>query len=514
MTGCLLVNLAYLLSAALSVYAWQLPQPAIQSRRTARPTTSLQAGQQNHILDFFQKDKDTFNSVEDFDEDLAAEINDALLSAGVDGILHSTAESSSDEQTTISAVASISETSSSDETLVNSEKQIPDTPIQTEAPKVDKTPPHTSLAQVIANQLSIDLSLVTPSNGGKISASDVEYYAWKLAQPPSTPEALARAYQLGLDLNILYDDEDREYVMQLSDVQLYEENSRSLRALSQRRRGAPTNVNTKTKQRTKKLNTIDERMEKRMELLKKKLGNVADGISKTVKLPTPGDLDLALVKIEKKDEQEINSVQDFDSALAIEIQEALMSAGLVDDINGNEIGSDESLQSINDVVAELDAEPTDKDFDATLAVEIQEDSPDSDTKSDSHAQNLEVDKPESIYGVESDANEELEIIQSIGHIDTSAEAELQIIHKSMTVAEIKEELEIHGIKSRGKKSELAKRLHTLKSLQSKTVDQLKQDLRRQGLKVSGKKAELVQRLIYARENEKKTDSSLFFVDMQ
>lgn len=512
--GYLLVHLAYLLSAALSVYAWQLPHSRIQSRSTAsaRPTITLQ---QSQILDFFQKDKDTFKSVEDFDEDLAAEINDALLSADVDGMVSSTVGSSSDEQTTISAAASISETSSSDETLVNSEKQIiPHTPIQTKAPKVDTTPPHTGLAQVMANQLNIDLAYVTPSNGNKISASDVEYYAWKMSQPPSTPEALARAYQLGLDLNSLYDDEDKEYVMQLSDVQLYEENSRSLRVVSQRRRGAPTDVNTKTKLRMKKLSVIDERMEKRMELLAKKLGSVADGIAKTVKLQT-NDVNLALVKIEKKDEPEIKSVEDFDAALATEIQEALMSAGFVDENNGHQIGSDESLESIKDVVPDLDAEPIDiksvHDFDTTLAVKIT----DSNSKTDSHALNFEADKPpESIYDMEADANGELETIHSISDVDTSAEVELQMIHKSMTCAEIKEELEMHGVKACGKKSELAKRLYTLKTFQSMTVDQLKQDLRKQGLKVSGKKAELVERLIYAKENEKKTDGSLFFVDMQ
>ena len=451
--------------------------------------------------------KDTFNSVEDFDQDLADEIKDALLSAGIDGVIGSTAESPSNEQPTISAVASVSESASSDETHVNSEKQILHTPIQTKTPKIDATPPHTSLAQVMANQLNIDLSCVTPSNPDtkKITASDVEYHAWKMSQPPSSPEALARAHQLDLDLNILYDDEDREYVMQLSDVQLYEENSRSLRVVSQKRRGVPTNVNSKTSQRIKKLSALDERMEKRMEILAKKLGNVAGGIAKTVKLQTS---DLAL-NIEKKDEPEIKSVEDFDSALAIEIQEALMSADLGNGSNGHQIES--AISPVADAYAESTSDiKSVEDFDATIAIEIQETFMPTDSSSGSNFGK----PPQSIDNIESDANGERGTIQPVSDVDAGAEDELQTIHKSMTAAEIKCYLQTHGVKSCGNKSELAKRLHTLKRLQSMTKEELKQDLREQGLKVSGKKAELVERLIHAEAIEKKADSSLFFVDMQ
>lgn len=506
--GCLLVHLACLLYAAQSACAWQLPHPQIQPITTATrqysptSTTTLKAGQQSQLLEFFQmKDKkDKFNSVEDFDQDLADEIKDALLSAGIDGVIGSIAEPPSNEQPNISAIASDSESTSSDETLVNSEKQIIHTPIQTKTPKIDATPPHTSLAQVMANQLNIDLSCVTPSNPDtkKITASDVEYHAWKMSQPPSTPEALARAHQLDLDLNILYDDEDREYVMQLSDVQLYEENSRSLRVVSQKRRGVPTNVNSKTSQRMKKLSALDERMEKRIEILAKKLGNVAGGIAKTVKLQTS---DLAL-NIEKKDQPEIKSVEDFDSALAIEIQEALMSADLGNGSNGHRIESSESP------VADADAKHTSdiksvEDFDATIAIEIQEAFMPTDSSSKTTSDNIE-----------SDASGERGTIQPVSDVDAGAENELQTMHKSMTAAEIKGQLQTHGVKSCGNKSELAKRLHTLKRLQSMTKEELKQDLRDQGLKVSGKKAELVERLIHAEAIEKKADSFLFFVDMQ
>eukprot|EP00984_Skeletonema_dohrnii_P000473 scaffold162_cov70-Skeletonema_dohrnii-CCMP3373.AAC.1 len=273
-----------------------------------------------------------------------------------------------------------------------------------------------------------------------------------MSQPPSTPEALARAHQLDLDLNILYDDEDREYVMQLSDVQLYEENSRSLRVVSQKRRGVPTNVNSKTSQRMKKLSALDERMEKRMEILAKKLGNVAGGIAKTVKLQTS---DLAL-NIEKKDEPEIKSVEDFDSALAIEIQEALMSADLGNGSNGHRIESSESP------VADADAEPTSdiksvEDFDATIAIEIQETFMPADSSSRSNFDKREEATqrpaltprpprwpPQSIDDMESDANGALGTIQPVSDVDAGAEDELQRIHKSMTAAEIKGQLQTHG----------------------------------------------------------------------
>ncbi len=517
--GCWIVHITCLLSAALSVYAWQPPKLQIQPITAARSTTILKAAHHSQLLEFFQKkNKDTINSVEDFDQDLAAEIEDALLSAGFTEKLSSVAVSPQDEQPTISAVASVSEFTSSDESQEYSAKQILHAPVQIKALKIDTTPPHTSLAQVMANQLNIDLSCVTPSNTKKITASDVEYHAWKMSQPPCTPEALARAHQLGLDLNALYDDDDREYVMQLSDVRLYEENSRSLRLVSQKRRGASkTNDNSKTKQRMKKLSAIDERMEKRMGILAKKLGNVAGGIAKTVILQTS---DVALVNIEKKVEPEFKSVEDFDPALAMEIQQALMSADIGNETNSHQIGSAESLQ-VEDVVGDVDAGPIPdiesvQEFDATLAFEIQDAITDSNSENNSHAQSFEADKQaqQQIYDIESGVNDEHGTLQSATDIDADTQAELQTIHKSMTVAQIKEQLRAHGVKSCGKKSELAQRLHTLKTLQSMTVEQLKQGLREQGLKVGGKKADLVERLIYAKENEKKTDGSLFFVDMQ
>jgi hypothetical protein len=554
MMGSLLVHIACLLSAAQSACAWQLhPQikPITAAARQYSPrstTTALKAGQQSQLLEFFQqKDKDNFSSVEDFDQDLADEIQEALLSAGSDGIIGSTAESPSNGQPTISAA--VSESSSSDTTQINSsEKQIICPPIQTKSPKLDATPPHTNLAQVMANQLNIDLSFVTPSNPGakKITASDVEYHAWKMSQPPSTPEALARAHQLELDLNTLYDDEDREYVMQLSDVQLYEENIRSLRVVSQKRRGVVTNANSKTRQRMKKLSALDERMEKRMEFLVKKLGNVAGGIAKRVQTSSDFNVilgDIKKKKKKKKDAPEIKTVEDFDAALAIEIQEALLCA---DDSNNenncHQIGSTNSSQSItgfspgaiafhrdmiiDDVDSDAedqdlnaDAEPrpeikSEQDFDAALAIEI---GPDSNNESNGHTQNIVSGKlPQSINDVDidADADDDLETIQPINDVDAAAEDELETIHTSMTVAEIREQLQTHGVKVSGNKSELVKRLCILKQLQSMTVEQLKQELRNQDLKVSGKKAELVERLLDVEGNEMDADRSPFFVNMQ
>jgi len=526
MMGCLLVHLACLLYAAQWACAWQLSLPQIQPITTAlrqyspRSTTTLKASQQNQPLEFFQKKdkKDTFRSVEDFDQDLAAEIQEALLSVNDDGMIGSTAESPPNEQPTISAAAADSKHTSSDATPI-----IIRPPIQNKVPKMDTTPAHTSLARVMANQLNIDLSSVTPSNGAKITASDVEYHAWKLSQPPSTPEALARAHQLGLDLNTLYDDEDRDYVMQVSDVQLYEENIRSLKVVSQKRIGV-SNVNSKQRQRTKKLSALDERMEKRMEFIAKKLGNVAGGIAKQVRT---NDFKVVLNGIKKKkDAPEIKSVQDFDAALAIEIQEALLCADSNNESNGHQIGSAKSPQSINDADLDsdadpnADAEPTPEiksvhDFDAALAIEIQEDliCADSNNESNSHTQNIESDKSPQYY-IDADANDELETGQSISDVDADADNELETIHTSMTVADIKGQLRTHGMKVSGNKSELAKRLCTLKRLQSMTVEQLKQELRNQDLKIGGKKAELVERLLDAKENEKKAERSLFFVDLQ
>jgi len=505
--GFLLVYLACLLYAAQSVCAWQM-QPSTAARQyhpratTTTTTTTLEATQHNELLEFFQKKdkKHTFSSVEDFDQDLADEIKDALLIANVDGMIGSRDKPPSNEQPTSPAD---SEYSSRAATQITSEKQ---PPIQNKVPRIDKTPPHTSLAQVMANQLNIDLSSVTPSkpDSKKITASDVEYHAWKLSQPPSTEEALTRAHQLGLDLNTLYDDEDREYVMQISDVILYEQNIRSLKVVSQKRRGV-SNVNTKKRQRMKKLSALDERMEKRMEFLAKKLGNVAGGLAKRVQTRT--DFKAVLNGIEKKkDAPEIKSVEDFDAALAIEIQEALMCAASNNESDGHLMGSAKSPQSINDADSEVKSV---QDFNASLAVESKEalSCADSNNESDSHIQNIEPDKPPKY--IDADANDKR---QSISNVDAAVD-QLKTVHTSMTVADMKGELRTLGMKVSGNKSELAKRLCTLKRLQSMTVEQLKQELRNQDLKVGGKKSELVERLLDAEENEKEADRYLFFVDM-
>ena len=153
-----------------------------------------------------QNNREEIDSVDDFDSDLAKEIQDALSSAGVDN-------NNVKEVTT--ADKEVNTLSTNNESSIKQEDVQP--PI-TKAPKYvpEVLPPHTALAKVLANQYGIDLNSVTPSAKGlnnKITAEDVEYHAWKLSQPPCTADALKIAYSLGIDLSDLYDDEDRETVM-------------------------------------------------------------------------------------------------------------------------------------------------------------------------------------------------------------------------------------------------------------------------------------------------------------
>lgn len=471
----------YFLSAAQLAYAWQLAP----RRRTAarqyflRPRTSqLPAGEQGRLLDFVDAmigssskndEEDKFRSVEEFDQVLANQIQQALLSAGVES-----ASSTANEKPSMTTA----DTESS-----GTKKRIIRPPIQNRAPKTDTMPPHTSLAQVVANQFNIDLSCVTPSiPGAKITAADVEYHAWAMSQPPSTPEALERAHHLGLDLNTLYDDEDRLYVVQLSDVQLYEENSRSLRVASQKRTGILSKDDSTTRQTRKKLSKLDKRMEKGMDLLAKRAkqltNNVADEIVKRVQLSTTSHIQIAFGDIEKK---EINSVQDFDAALAIEIQEALMCV-------------DSGYKDNNGHQNELAEQPQSIDAEADIALET------------THASMTEL------------------VTQSQSMKDDEADIELETTQTHMSVAEVKGQLRTLGLKVSGNKSQLVKRLYAVKRLQAMKIAELKQELRKQGLKVSGLKAELVKRLLDAQENDdtvafqgsnqKKADSALFFVDMK
>ena len=464
-----------LLSSTPLVFAWQLPPCTLvrsSLHSSPRLTTNLH---QSQLLELFQKrDKATFSSVEDFDEDLADEIRDALRSAGVvDGAM---------KRTSVSAASAESKAISCSDRLtqVPIEKELVQSSLQGKAPKMHHViPPHTSLAQVVAYQLNIELKNLTPSQGKKITASDVTYHAWKMSQPPSTQEALARAYQIGLDLNTMYDDEDEKYVMQLSDVQLFEDNSRSLGLVAQKRRGA-LSIDRKTKQRMKKMSALDERVQKRMEILTRKLGDVASGIMKTVILDTNCSA--------KKHGPENIYVDDFDASLAAEIQ-FITAKSTNEHIVGHQ-------------VTELETKPTPvtmavNDFDRTLVIEIQKAVIPKKNIKDIHIDGIDADRASNALGEKKvDENEQIQVVQ-----------------KSMTAAEIKEQLRMHGVNTSGKKCELAKRLCRVRSLQTLTKEHLKHSLRDRGLKVGGKKAELVERLIFAEENDEDADDSLFFVDM-
>ncbi|KAL7449788.1 hypothetical protein ACHAWC_001808 [Mediolabrus comicus] len=517
-----------LLSAVTSGYAWQLvPGRTHPTAASAHPylkpaATQLQVGKQSQLLEFVdaiignkKKDKeDHFSSVEDFDEDLALEIQEALQSAGIDGI--GTAESSPNNNTTTESEGSNYTTNTNMQQTSNmiTEKKGTRLPMQSKAVEAETPPPHTSLAQVMANQMNIDLSSVTPSKpGGKITASDVEYHAWVISQPPSTPEALTRAYHLGLDLNMLYDDEDRTYVMQLSDVQLYEENARSLGVCSQKRKDISPD-DSSTRQRMKKLSALDNRMEKSIEVLAKKAkqltSNVADGISKKVKQTS--DLQVVLRNIDKTSASQIISVQDFDADLANEIQEALMSVESNNhEIKGNQSEPVKQTQEINESDTNASADINEGDEFATETTNI-----------------LSMDYADADVDDELESMQEITRDLSIYDVDTDADDVLATIQTSMTVNEIKGKLRRHGVSLSGNKSDLVKRLSDVNRLQCMKIPELKQELRERGLKVSGVKAELVKRLLDVQKeneeadidfdinNERKeaTDNGLFFIDMK
>ncbi|KAL7480325.1 hypothetical protein ACHAW6_006019 [Cyclotella cf. meneghiniana] len=211
-------------------------------------------------------------------------------------------------------------------------------------------PPHTALARVLANQYNIDLSSIEPSKkvpNAQITAADVEFHAYKLSQPPCTPQALELAYSYGLDLTDLYDefadneeDESGEkYFLRISDVQLYKDNIRSLRASSQKVLGeTDDNLPADVKRRKRKLNRLEERMEKNVGQLSQRamqaIGTVAtivQTVQSQVKLPDPVGMFMPGNKLNGK----VNSVQDFDQELANEIQAALLSAGIDDEETAN-----------------------------------------------------------------------------------------------------------------------------------------------------------------------------------
>jgi len=280
--------------------------------------------------------RDDIESMYDFDADLANQVEDALSSAGmVDD------SNRKGKDGTVASDRSLS--------AERSEKVIIRPPIFNKAPQYNdvEVPPHTALAQVLANQHGIDLASVSPSSeepGAKITAEDVEYHAWKVAQPPCTPEALAIAYSMGFDLNGLYDDDEREYIMGTADIQLYVDNSQSLKMSTQVvKRGAniDNNGTESSKKRMKKMRALDRRMEQNV-------GKLSDKTMRLAKTLTGGILQQVQLQMQniqrntisekvaskgvfvdvmgKKGADDIQSIEDFDVDLANEIEDALSSA--------------------------------------------------------------------------------------------------------------------------------------------------------------------------------------------
>jgi len=271
----------------------------------------------------------------EFDEELINKAQLAFLS-GINGQVSDTDRSSVDGATSSST-----------------EKRMKRPPMENKAPvqsKATTLPPHTSLAQVIANQYNINIADVTPLDtepNAKITAADVEYHLYKVSQPPCTPQALELAYSLGLDLNEMYeeyaeDEEDDKYIMRISDVELYQQNLRSLRASSQRRKRSGDNAPMPLKKGTKKLNELEDRIDKRIERLSQNAKKVAGSVAGAVqKVQSQVKLSTAKRPKKKLEKVEYSSVQDFDTDLADEIQAALMSAGL----SGDELDEISALSS-------------------------------------------------------------------------------------------------------------------------------------------------------------------------
>ena len=289
--------------------------------------------------------RDDIESMYDFDADLANQVEDALSSAG----MVDDSNRKGKDRTQIFRKDRTSVASDRSLSAERSEKVIIRPPIFNKAPQYNdvEVPPHTALAQVLANQHGIDLASVSPSSeepGAKITAEDVEYHAWKVAQPPCTPEALAIAYSIGFDLNGLYDDDEREYIMGTADIQLYVDNLQSLNMSTQVvKRGANIDDNgtESSKKRMKKMRTLDRRMEQNV-------GKLSDKTMRLAKTLTGGILQQVQLQMQniqgntisknvaskgvfvdvmgKKGADDIQSIEDFDVDLANEIEDALSSA--------------------------------------------------------------------------------------------------------------------------------------------------------------------------------------------
>ena len=309
--------------------------------------------------------KEEIDSIHDFDIDLANEIQDALQSSV--GIVEEDDTNIINDDTTTKDKANNNNREESGKKTILLQPRPPTTPPPQRLDTNNKPvllPPHTALAQVLANQYGINLNdIVTSSSskGSKITAEDVEYYAWKISQPPCTIEALELAYSLDMDLNEIYDDEDRETIVDIDDVQLFRDHSSSLKMSSQifvSKKGSVHKLDNDTqlsKKRMSKMSALDERLEAKMNKLSKKATKVVDQIKDSV---TDGVIQqvqsVARVNINGQTtttQHEFNTVEDFDVDLACEIEAALSMANIHEEtVEDNTTGS----ASTTDVIEEVE----------------------------------------------------------------------------------------------------------------------------------------------------------------
>lgn len=517
-------------------------------------------------------ENENIETVQDFDVDLANEIEEALMSVNV-------VDGNGDKY-----IDAFNKGVDADESTNESDEQIIPPPlVQNKAPKYfPQLPPHTPLAQVVANQYGFGLNdvLVTArGSGNRITVEDVEYHAWTLLQPPCMPKALELAYLLELDLNMLYDDEDREYVMSLSDIQLYEENLGSLKMTTVTNKGMRDDSDTEpSKKRMKKMKKLDERVEQNtgslFQGMLKLAGTVAEGVAQQVQqvqnavsagemLREAGVFD----DIDGKGAEDINAVEDFDADLASEIEAALagidfgedsgddsavepppvdsrredinavktFDADLASEIEGALVSIDFSENDVNDSAVEpplVDSRKEDmdpvEDFAAALASNIKaafsSDDVNDEVSNGSTVEPSRVDSWEEelyIQTMEEDARSEIEatLASEIAEIEAALASEIAALTSGGDSA-VEPSLAAQDEEDSG--AEIVSKTQssvgfTNDELLRLTCVQLKELLRQRGMKVSGKKAELVSRLInvgpYGGDGEK-NDGSLFFAKEQ
>ena len=359
--GCVVLLLgAYEVTAAFTMYAGR------KTHNNMKDTYQLKANS-NPLLELVKvvagnddDHKGDIDSVYDFDASLASEIQDALMSAGInndDGVAMMMEDTGGkiNKQTNNFEPRPPSYPPNKPHQYISSELLLP---------------PHTALASVLANQYNIDLNSITPS-AKKITAEDVEYHIWKLAQPPCSAEVLELAHSRGIDLNELYDDEDRETELDMSDVQLFIQHERSLKLSSQKimKNGRIVKIDNDTlssKKRMKKMSDLDKRVEANMDKLSDKamklFGSVSDEIVQQVKLQT------GINSNGNAAQHEFSAVKDFDIDLASEIEEALSIASNIDgevvypvcgeDTRTIEPSPEERLQVVEQEIESSDAATT------------------------------------------------------------------------------------------------------------------------------------------------------------